>query len=517
MSTLKPILCWLRTQRSSTRVGFGLQMIFRVLTSVFSLVWTPLLLGSMGRALNGAFLSFQSLASLGGLGDLGMGGMVSIQTSRLLGQGNESELRLFLARVRALFLLLALVSPLVFLAVSPHLFETLKFENVSGVGSLPLLAAVGAVAVGLLILNSYITNLNYGCSNITWPIVPGFVALQLGFLGHWLLARQHCALWAQYAPYVLSGLLVQWTGWWFIRSSHPALATVRPLAFEGKQFLSLAGKSFWVYLYCVAAGLNMTVDRLLINLGFGPAMVPPYQYNYRLCELAMFVVVSASLASMPKITQWLASPDAGLRERARHESERLNKFQTFLGCAAVLVYLAVNDWFIGFWLGKDLQVPLVWQVAFAAILAVSAAGYAGVDLAARCCDQGLRVGGITMLLAALLNLGLSWVAMRRGSVLGIAAATVIAQSATVLFLGWFACRKIKMSWWRLSLRNWLLGLAMVAAGWGMRQLLPMDDVWAILMQVVANLALLWVAARIVGIGREDLRQEIAICRAMLRG
>ena len=101
---------WLLAQRSSPRLAFLLQIGCRVLISLCSLLWIPLLLKSMGQALNGLFLNFQSITSMGGLGDLGMGGLVSIQTSRMLGQGKDGELRKFLATARAFFGIMALLA-----------------------------------------------------------------------------------------------------------------------------------------------------------------------------------------------------------------------------------------------------------------------------------------------------------------------------------------------------------------------------------------------------------------------
>jgi hypothetical protein len=521
MDILRRTAGWFRGERSSTRLGFLLQICCRVGYSLFSLIWTPLLLRSMGKALNGLFLSFQGMASLGGLGDLGMGGLVNIQTSRLLGQGKDADLRSFLAEVRAVFLAMAVLAAAVFLAISPYLFKPLKFADEPGVGLLSMLALIGAVAVGFLILNGYINNLNYGCGNIVWPIVPTFVVMQLGFCCHWLLARQHAPLWVQYIPYVIGAFLIHGMGWFFVKLSHPSLATVRPLHFNRRQFLDLGTKSFWVYLYSVATGIYITTDLFLITTRFGPQILPAYAYNRKLCELALFVIVSANLASLPKITQWLSSPEAATRERGIQESLRLNKYQTFLGCCAVLVYLNVNNWFIGLWLGKSFQVPLLWQAAFAANLAVTAGGLMGFDLVARCCDQGIRVGGITVFFAALLNLGLAFTAMKLGSIVGlnrsifgIALATVMAQSAAQLFLGWYSSRQLKISWWHLSLKNWLLALAFVGFGLLTKIWVSPEGGPGIALLAAIDAVAFLIAARAVGISLEDLRQEKKILQSM---
>jgi O-antigen/teichoic acid export membrane protein len=506
---------WLLAQRSSPRLAFLMQIGCRALTALCSLVWTPLLLRSMGSSLNGLLLNFQSITSMGGLGDLGMGGLVNIQTSRLLGQGKEGELRKFLASARAFFGIMALLGAVIFLVISPGLLRWQKFGIVPSVGPLAGLYVLGALAIGLLILSSYITNLNYGCGNVVWPVIPVFVIMQLGFLGHWLLARQGVALWVQFLPYQTGALLIFLLGWVWIRTSHPSLGTVRPLTVEWKQLVVLAGKSFWVYLYVLSGSIYTMVSSLLITPKFGPELLVTYRYNTRLCELALFVVNSACIASLPKITQWLASPEAGTRERAVREAERLNKFQTLMSCSAAMVYLAVNDWFIGVWLGPSFQAPLSWQAAFAANLAMSGAGQLGFDLAGRCCDQGIRVGGITVALTSVLNLGLSLVAISFGSVFGLALAGVISLSVAQLTLGWYSCRKIRMSWWRISLRNWLLALAVIALAVTMRFLVPVHSVFAMVVNALVFLATTLLVGFLLGIRIADVRDEFAILRGML--
>lgn len=504
----------LLAQRSSPRLAFLLQIGCRVLTSLCSLLWIPLLLNSMGTALNGLLLNFQAITSMGGLGDLGMGGLVNIQTSRMLGQGKEPELRKFLAAARAFFGITALVTGAAFLLISPSLLRWQKFEAVSRVGPLAGLCVVGALVIALLLLNSYIANLNYGCGNVVWPVVPAFVILQLGFLGHWLLARKGVALWLQCLPYLTGSLLIFLLGWVWIRLSHPSLGTIRPLTVDWKQFLVLAGKSFWIYLYGLAGAIFGTISALLINARFGPEMLVMFRYNTKLSELAFWIVNSACMASLPKITQWLTSPEAATRERAVREAARLNKFQTLMGCSAAMVYLILNDWFIGVWLGRDLQAPLAWQAAFAANLAVMAAGQAGLELACRCSEEGIRVGGMAIAATVFLNLGLCYAAMKLGSIFGFALAMVVTQSVLSQGLGWYACRKMQVSWWKLSVRNWLLALGAAGLGILMRVYLPIHSALTAGMAAAVCLTGVLLVAMVLGIRINDLREEVAILRGM---
>jgi O-antigen/teichoic acid export membrane protein len=505
---------WLLAQRSSPRLAFLLQIGCRVLTAVCSLLWIPLLLGSMGRALNGLLLNFQSITSMGGLGDLGMGGLVNIQTSRLLGQGKEPELQRFLAAARAFFGIMALVAGGIFLCIAPRLLHWQKFELVPQVGSLAGLYLLGALAIALVIVNSYIANLNYGCGNVVWPVIPLFVIMQLGFLGNWLLARKGASLWVQNLPYQAGALLIFLLSWVWIRLSHPSLGTVWPLTVDWRQFMTLATKSFWVYLYGLAGTIFATISALLITARFGPEVLVTFRYNSKLSDLAYFIVNSACLASLPKITQWLASPEAETRERAVREAERLNKFQTLMGCSAALAYVIINDWFIGAWLGQSLHAPVSWQAAFAANLAVMSAGQAGLELACRCSEEGIRVGGVMIAATVFFNLGLCFVAMKLGSILGFAVAMVVTQSLLTQSLGWYACRKMGASWWRLCLRNWLLALAASGLGIVLRIYVPINSAYTAAVSAGACLAAILLVASILGIRINDLRAELAILRGI---
>src|ERR1043166_192360 len=521
---MKRSLQWLQAQRSSTRLSFLLQILCRIGFALFSLLWTPLLLISMGKSLNGLFLNFQSITTLGNLGDFGMGGVVNIRTSRLLGQRDEVALKNFLAGARVIFLAVAALTVAVFWLVSPWLFRTLQFDTDPRTGFLPMLSLVGSVAIGLIVLNSYINSLNYGVANLAWPVVPSFMIVQLAILGHWLLARQHAVLWLQYSPYILAAILSHVTGWWYLKHSHPSLATVIPLRFNWKQFADVAENSFWVYLDIVGTGIWVATDLFLITARFGPEIIPAYRYNFRLCELALFVLNSACLAALPKIALWLASPERATRDHGIGEILRLNKFQTFLGCSAALVYLIINDSFMRLWMrGQNLQVPLLWQAAFAGVLAITGAGLTPNYVALRCGDRGIRVTGFVALLAALLNFGLSFIAMElspvlgmKFSIFGIAFATVIAASVKFLYLGRFCAREFEISSWTLIINNWLLALGAVSFAILLRWALPQTGAVNIALLVLIQLSAFLAIARAAGVGWKDLQEEKRIFEAMFR-
>ncbi|MDB6109534.1 MAG: hypothetical protein JWR69_1284 [Pedosphaera sp.] len=507
---------WLRGVRSSPRLAFALSTLSRILISLMSLLWTRLLLAAMGKPLNGLFLSYQSVAQLGGLGDLGMGGAVAIQTGQYLGQGKQEELRSFLSATRTVFLLLSLGVGGGFLLLSPWLPRWLGFQSVPGAEPLPLLFAVGALSVAMLMLSSYVNNLNYACSTLTWPVIPSFFILQCCLLAHWWLARHNSPLWLQYFPYVLSALVSLLLAWTYLRISFPNLAALLPLRFDFGLIVSLFEKSFWVYLCSLGNLIYIATDRLVIQAWFGPEQVPRYQYNYKVCELAVFVILNASYVALPKITQWLATPGAEARKRVHDSVRRLTQFQALLGCAAAFVYLAINDFFMAQWLGSDMQAPLLWQAAFALNLAVTTSGEAGIEVSTRCGGNGMRVAGSLVAATGLLNLGLSVLSARLGSIVGIGFATVIAQSLLSLGLGFYVCRHLKLPWVPWVLRTWFApALAVCLAGAG-RKLLPFNSPGNIFILVVGYTATLGAFAWLLGITPALIHEEWMKLRALFR-
>ena len=520
MSDNKGLKQWLWKQRKAARLAYALHMGTRVLSAALSLIWIRLLVGAMGEKLNGVYLAFQNVVTLGGLGDLGMGGVVGVRGGQMLGREKHEELQQFLASARAIFLMLALTAGLGMLLLSPWLPQWLHFKPVDGAGSLPKLFAVGSVLVAGVMLSSYLSNLNYACGNVTWPVIPTFLVLQLSLLGHWLLARQGFPLWIQYLPYVAAAILGLLLTWFYVRVSNPPLARIWPVKIDWRTAATLLGASFWVYLCAMGNAIYRTTDGLVINAGFEPGTLVGYQYNYKFCEIAVFLVITASFVSMPKITQWMASSNETDQRRARVEIQRLNQFQTLLGCGAALAYLAGNNLFMKlWWLHKEhpvLPASLLLQLAFALNLTVTASGDAGIQMSLRIGDKGLRITGTIIGLTGLINVALSLLATYYGSLAGIALATVLAQSLLSLGASYFLCRHLRTPWAPWVLKGWLLPLAIIStAGW-LRTFFAADSLVPFLEIAGIYVGLFLLLAWSLGINTAFIRDEWAIVRGFLK-
>jgi hypothetical protein len=507
------LIKWILKQRQSTRLAFGLRAGSLVLTALLSLFWARVLIDAMGKELYGLFITFLAITQLGGLGDLGMGGAVAVRMIRHLARGEEEIGRRFLANARGGFLLLATLLLLVFCILSHRLPTFFNFAALPGTGSLNLLFLLGGIGIACLIVRGYFENLNYILGNVMWPIIPGFVLVQLGFFGQWLAARAHGPLWLQYAPLLAASIVGLCVTVYMIRISHPWMGNLTPIKLDRAETRTLLNTSFWVYFATLGSLVYVATDRILINAGFGPGAVPPYQLNYKLCELSVTLLCASSFVALPAIVVRLLNPNKIEREHGLNATLWLQKLQVFSACVAAIAYLTINDRFIQVWLGADFHVPLALQIAFALNVAVTIAGDVGIQLLGRLAPSAVRIAGLTIGGTGLLNLVLSYAAMKAGWILGIASATVIAQSAASLIMSYHTCRLLGVNWKPWVMQTWLLPLGVIGLAAMTRQAFPAEGFLNLAAMASIFLLLLAAVAWVLGIRREMIAAEWKIIRA----
>jgi hypothetical protein len=211
------------------------------------------------------------------------------------------------------------------------------------------------------------------------------------------------------------------------------------------------------------------------------------------------------------------------------ELHRLSIFEIVLCCGAVLGYLAFNNLFVGLWLDSLHQAPLALQIAFACNLAVTIGGNAGIQLSMRAGGKGLKLAGLAIAGTGLLNLFLSILSLKLGplmgdkfgslngvsvGVIGVAAATVVAQSISSLCLGTVTCRYLNLSVSRWAARCWVLPLGFTLAAAALKVLFPNDSILHLSALSVCYGLLFLVVCRLAGMNFELLRTEINHVRAL---
>jgi hypothetical protein len=84
----------------------------------------------------------------------------------------------------------------------------------------------------------------------------------------------------------------------------------------------------------------------------------------------------------------------------------------------------------------------------------------------------------------------------------------------MLALGWFAAQQMQLSWWRVTVRNGFLGLAILGLGAWDHHFLQEISAGKIVLVLGADCVALLGVVRLVGFGIADLRRELTIFRGI---
>lgn len=499
---------FLHQHRASPRLAFLLRCGVTIAGALLSLIWARLLVRTLGDEVYGVFLAFLAIVQLGGLSEFGLSGGIGISVLNFLSKGDEAGCRNFLATARGVVLGMACLTMVLGGTLSPWAPGIFGFHDTAGAGSMQALFFLGAAGVALGIVSGYWQNLNYVAGNVVWPIVPVFLLTQFASVGQLVLAWGGAPLWAQYAVSVLTSAVSIVVLWFVIGQSHPVLSKIRPVQWDTRVAMGLSTTSLWVFLSTVGNLIYVTTDRIVINGGLGPALLPSYRFNYRLCELFTMLLASASFVALPALASRILSADSAVLAQGVSGLERLRKLQTLVCCAVALLYLGANDLFISLWIGPQYQASFLLQCCFALNFVVTVSGDAYIQLPGRLDQAGARVGGSVMALCGMINLILSLLAVKFQSLLGVAIATVVAQSVFSWIMAFHAARRLQRAPWRWLFESWAMPILIILAGGGFCQVLRPLRPGTGLLFAAGSMLLLVVLAVAVRLTTSMLRDEL---------
>lgn len=515
---MRRLLAWVVAERTSARIAFSLRTVCMALNAMLSLVWTPLLLHALGAEKYGTFMAFAAFLGLATAGEFGLGGAVAIRTNQLTAAGDLDGLRRLHALARRLFLTLAVLMMVAVLVLSPWLPGWLGFQELAGAGPLAWLFAAGAVSAALSVFISYVNNSIYAAGSVVWPVVPAFAFGQMMLAATVLLGWMVQPLWVLQAAVALLGVGQLAAMWAIYRHSHPVFREALPWRFDRVLLRDLAGTSFWSYLFGLSSLIYVSTDRLVVNAFFGAGTVPLYQLNYKLCELALALVITAGAVSMPKLVNLLLSANAGSREHGAAQTTRLAQFQALLGFAAGLGYLWGNDLFIRALFGAEYFAPPVLQAGFVVTLLLAANADVFIQLCGRLETKGLRLAAVVVMAAALLNLALSILAAAWLRWMpGVAWATFVAQLGSFFVIAEYVRRRDRLGPRGLILwRSLVAPLLFLGVAFAAKTALPPDS-WTGGAALALVFALLLAAyGRVVGPRWGELMEEFASVRRLFK-
>lgn len=327
--------------RNAASSGFA-----ALVTPALYLFATPFMLSRLGAEAFGVWTLLSVLFVLAGLADFGIGPATTLYVARYRGRQAPKELLQVVQTAWGLYIVLVVVLFVAFslfgrpllgwLGVPPHILAILAPflpVFVLGVGMQFLFSVLDGVIRGFerYELSSFL-RLGSGLANIiTYCSIVAFG----GSLGEMIIGQA-----AILSLVLLTGI---WTVGQLLRSYVWLLPWIHVRRF--KEFLSL---SLYGWLQSLAGALSTQVDRLLVSVFLGPAVLAYYAACLQLAQLAHSILAQTLAFTFPRFASLEANAPArlGLFNRGMLVA-------TMLGTAASLVLFIWAPLILDVWLGDD--------------------------------------------------------------------------------------------------------------------------------------------------------------------
>lgn len=333
-----------RTQRFVAGVSLG--YLYQALVMVAGMWLTPFWLQRIGHQEYGLWLVGTQLLAYLGLMDFGLLTLLLREAAYATGRARNVSQATDLAKlVGQTARLLLWQTGLVFLAGIP------VWLCLSGEWA-PLRGPLGLVLLALVVL--FPLRIFVGLL----PALQDFSFAAAVQIGSWVLTTALSVglvltgfgLYALSAGWMVLQLLSAAACWYRLRNRFPTVLPARVPALSWAEAGVLLGRGFWVGVAQIAYVLLNGTDLVVLAKLLGPAAVIPYA-----CTGKLAVV----LANQPQLLIHAALP--GLSEmktgEARHRLGRaytgLTQGLLLLSGALACIVLAINESFVGWWVGKD--------------------------------------------------------------------------------------------------------------------------------------------------------------------
>ena len=323
-------------------VGYANQ----ALVTIVGLWLTAFLLGRLGQVDYGLWLVGTRILGYLALLDLGVVALLpretAFATGRAGGEQSAHDLSEIVGRTTRLVFwqmpLIALVAAIIWLAL-PEEWAALR-------NPLALVMLVFVAGFPLRVFQAVLTGLQElaflgTVFTVTW-IAGTVTTVVLAVAGYGLYAL--AIGWS--VGQALSGLI-----WWRrVVSQHPEVLPSSLPRFGEGMLRDRMSRSMWISISQVAQVLLQGTDLLIIAKILGPQSVVPYFCTAKVLTVLGNQPQMLAEAAQPALSELRAGPD---RERLAAVSLALSRAILILSGAAACVVLAVNEGFVGWWVGSE--------------------------------------------------------------------------------------------------------------------------------------------------------------------
>ncbi|MFB3855243.1 MAG: lipopolysaccharide biosynthesis protein [Vicinamibacterales bacterium] len=335
-----------RTQKFLGGLGYGYATL--VATTLAGLWLTPFVLDRLGQHDYGLWLVAAQITGYLGLLDLGVAALLPRETAYLTaadgtnGRGARGDLPALLGRTAAIVLAQA---PLV-LAAAAGAVLLLPQEWQAARGPLAVVLAVFVAAFPLRIFPAVLQGLQ-DLKFLGQVQIAAWSASTVLLVALIVAGARLYALAASTAVVLLAPVAASWLR---VRRRHrqilPSRIAIGDMTAARKQVTA----SLWVSLTQIAQLLLNGTDLMIVAMVFGPAAAVPYSCTGKLVTVLMNQPQLLTSVAGPALSEIKASGD---RDRLFRVSATLALATMLASGAIVAVILAINEGFVGWWVGPE--------------------------------------------------------------------------------------------------------------------------------------------------------------------
>lgn len=333
-----------RTNRFLSGIGFGYAS--QILTTLVAFWLTPFLLHRIGQDKYGLWLVGTQLLFYLALLDLGVVALLPRETAYSTGRANASEeasdLPLIIGQtVRIIFWQMPLVAfgALVAWYMMPANWDALRHPI-----GVVLLAFV--LTFPLRIFGAVL----HGLQDLAFLGRMGIITYLLTTTVTVILIVAGWGLYALAVGWTLQQFTGALTSWYRLRTHFPGVLPRKLPEMRWSIARKRLGQGFWVSLNQVAQVLLNGTDILIIGKLFGPAAVVPFVITGKLIGVLSNQPQMLMASAGPALSQMRMGES---RERLSEVCIALSQAMLMLSGAVVCVVLAVNQGFVGRWVGSN--------------------------------------------------------------------------------------------------------------------------------------------------------------------
>lgn len=382
---------------------------------------TPILIGTLGEADFGFWMTVMQFLGYIGLIDPGLGVQI---TRAVAGQEEPERLREFLATTFYAQLGFALLFLAAGVCLGPMLAHAIDFPSAAqNTYRATYLLAVGVGAIG--VVTAYFLSILAGRQRLIATGVIGSLQQTVGLAAGTVAAWWGLGLLALPMTYLLVAILALVVAAGLVWR-HETRGSLRYCDARMTKLSALAGFSLYFQMTKVAFIVLTTAPSLVIAALLGPAAVTVYVVTTRLAFTGGALVARAANILYPGIAELMAQKDYPALRRVVINMQYTS---TRIGCLMALGIMIVNETFVQLWVGPELYGGLLLTLAVCGmILRDTVVRSLGVFIFA---DGHMRGLGWLSLVEAALTIGLTWLFTRLFGIGGSALGPLVSTSCVV--------------------------------------------------------------------------------------